>query len=414
MTPARPPASRLRLMGLAMGLSLLLFVVAPAAGQSPPGCSQSTLDADILFPPIQQVVTCGTTVQFMVSVANGGQVSSCDVTRLPVVFTCPDAATGEPTGAATTLAVADDFTADPPSFRTYPPVTCAIGNVSGDACSCDSAIGLYQVQLNAGPGRVELNPGGIDTIEIVKTASILCVTTTWDSTTTTTTSTTLISLNFQCYATKSQSAPPVGVTLVDRFGSSSVSMRRPERLCAPVDENGQSPDAPADPSHLVGYGLAQDRGQFRPRRSLRVANQFGTVTLDAVRFADLLVPSAQSPTEPPPPGAPGGVDHYLCYAVRSSQGALRFAPIDEGIVLVDQFGAKTVDVVRPKLLCNPVDVNGATPGAEQHASDLLCYQTRFDRENLRQAPVSMTDEFGQKSFSLIGREAFCVPSTVTE
>jgi hypothetical protein len=410
MTPGRPSDTRLRTAGLATGATLLLLVAVSAGGQSPPGCSGSTLEADILFPAIFAVVQCGTTVPFTVRVTNGTDAGDCDVSDLPVTFLCPDPATGDPTGPSTILATADDFTANPPSSQTYSAVFCVIGNVRGDACSCDSTTGFYQVKLDAGPGRVETNSAGIDTIEILKTASIECVTTTSVSTTTTTT-TTPISRSFQCYVTKSQATPSVPVTLVDRFGSSSVSVRRPERLCAAVDESDQGPDAPANPQHLIAYGLVQDRGQFQPRYHLQVANRFGTVTLDAVRFAELLVPSAKSLTGPPAPLSPGGIDHFLCYTVRSSAGTSRFTPI-KGIVVVDQFGGNTVDVVRPTLLCNPVDKNGETPGAEQHATDLLCYQTRFGRESFRLAPVYARDQFGPKTFKLIRRRGLCVASTM--
>jgi hypothetical protein len=416
MTPGRPSDNRLRIAGLATGATLLLLVAASAGGEGPPGCSGSTLDADILFPPIFAAVECGTTVPFTVRVTNGTAPGDCDISDLPVTFFCPDPATGAPTGPQTILATADNFTADPPSSQTYPFVPCVIGNVSGDACSCDSTTGFYQVQLDAGPGRVELNPDVIDTIEILKTASIACVTatsvSTTTTTTTTTTSTTLISLSFQCYATKSQAAPSMPpVILVDPFGSSSVGVRRPERLCAPVDTNGETPGAPQLPDHLVGYDLRQTQGVFSPRPNLEVTNQFGTIHVDARRFGLLLVPAAKSLVEPPPPLAATSVAHFLCYKVRRTSGSAKFIPESGVVQLIDQFGTKTVNVVKPRLLCNPV--NGESPAAETHPTPLLCYTIKAGRENL--STVFTNDQFGPRdALELIRRSELCVPSTVTE
>ncbi len=298
---------------------------------------------------------------------------------------------------------ADNFSAIPPSSTTYPAVSCVIGDNSGAACSCGTNSGVYQARVHAGPGRLELNPAGTDIADIIKTVSVACVTTT---------TTTTLAPHFQCYETKRQAVASVPVTLVDQFGTFQMSARRPHRLCALVDKNGENPNAPTDPAHLVGYDLRGDAHQFKPLRNVHVTNQFGTVSIDVVRFANLLVPAAKSLVAQPPPLPPGVIDHFLCYKVRHIPGTPPFAPIP-GVTLIDQFGTKVVTVVDPRFLCTPVDKNGESPGAELHPMHLLCYETRFGRDSINISPVFTTDQFGDKTLQLIRREELCVPSTKT-
>jgi hypothetical protein len=333
-------------------------------------------------------------VPFTTITHNGTAAGACDVTDVPVVFTCPDPATGSPTGPSTTLATADDFTAQPPSSKTYPPVSCAIGDTSSGMCLCGGN-GVYQAQAQAGPGVLHLNAADVDFATVVKTLSVQCTTD-------------VVPRNFQCFETKPEPAPRVPVTLVDGFGTTSAVVGQPQRLCNPADPNGQDPMAVDDPNHLVGYELERDDAVL-PVKDITITNAFGTVTLDATRLVRLLVPSRKSHTSTPPPLSDPPIDHFTCYAVERSKGQPKFDPIPN-VLLVDQFGPKTVDVLAPTLLCLPADKNGEDPGAQNHPGHLLCYQTKHERDNFGKDPVFTNDQFGPRDFRIIRREELCVPS----
>src|SRR5262249_22578353 len=88
------------------------------------------------------------------------------------------------------------------------------------------------------------------------TDSSRCVTSTTTSTTTTSTTTTTPSTttpgdHFQCYEIKPGALPPTTVTAQDQFGTQSLTLRFPHRLCAPADKNGEG--IINQVQHLVGY-----------------------------------------------------------------------------------------------------------------------------------------------------------------
>src|SRR6185369_6733930 len=64
--------------------------------------------------------------------------------------------------------------------------------------------------------------------------------------------------HFACY--KAAYAPNAahftavtGINLVDAFGSSTVTVKKPHFLCAPSNKNGEDPSAPSDPDHLTDF-----------------------------------------------------------------------------------------------------------------------------------------------------------------
>jgi hypothetical protein len=103
--------------------------------------------------------------------------------------------------------------------------------------------------------------------------------------------------HFQCYKVKSAArfTPVVGVTLEDQFGTMTVDVKKPRRLCAPVDKNGEAPGAESHTAWLMCY-LVKQRSlpRFAPVRGLYVANQFGAERLDAKKAAELCVPALRT------------------------------------------------------------------------------------------------------------------------
>jgi hypothetical protein len=215
--------------------------------------------------------------------------------------------------------------------------------------------------------------------------------------------------NFQCYAIKPFAFTSIpSVSIVDQFGGSTVTVRRPDQLCAPADKNDEDPTAPADPDHLTRYKVV--RGAEPKLEQQKIVNQFGTIQLDVIGAMSLMVPSAKSLAAPAPPApANPAVDHFQCYKVRVSTGAPRFHKI-VGVKVDDQFGTGTFDLLEPKRLCAPADKNNEDPGAEGHPDHLLCYKVKAPApfNTLR---VWLSDQFGALSrLRLIQRQEFCVPS----
>ena len=126
--------------------------------------------------------------------------------------------------------------------------------------------------------------------------------------------------HFQCYTTRlAAGSPPFtvvpNVVLTDQFGSATVDVRRPTRLCAPVDKNGEELGAENHLDHLMCY-----RVRFRTRPPLPLGaiftnDQFGPRTLVRPRPYEICVPSLKSP---PPCCGPERV------TMTTGAGTLRF------------------------------------------------------------------------------------------
>lgn len=219
-----------------------------------------------------------------------------------------------------------------------------------------------------------------------------------------------IGLGFQCYEVDASTIGPItDLDVTDRFGPALVDLdgrKRVGRLCNPTFVNVDSPTAPTEPDHLVGYVISARTPRFSPVPGLTVSNQFGSVTLRAVRPVLLLVPSAKSLVNPPPPLADPAIDHFQCYLVRGGRGAIA------GVHVVDQFGTTTLDLKRPTRLCTAVDKRGE--GILDPQANLLCYTVRPVGTPFRglSDPVFVANQFGPDTLLLQHSRELCVPSTV--
>src|SRR5262249_183089 len=125
--------------------------------------------------------------------------------------------------------------------------------------------------------------------------------------------------HFQCYRARSAGSFKVPVTLSDRFGNRSATLRSPIDLCAPADKNGENPEAADSPGFLTSYKLSISGG-FQQVTGVHAINQFGDVTLDVKKPKVLLVPPAVSLEEPPSSPAGAFLNHFTCYDVRVANG----------------------------------------------------------------------------------------------
>ncbi len=281
------------------------------------------------------------------------------------------------------------------------------GDLAGDACDLDCPLCPVPTATAGGGGPTATAP--------VPTATPPAPTATPAPTNTIDVTPTAVATpgpldHFHCYGVRAPgAAPDKSVTLVDRFGTTTVRVADPQRVCNPANVENQDPTAPSHPSHMLGYRLRRSGPIVPLPRRQEITNQFGSITVDLVRPELLLVPSAKSLTDFPPPLDPVTVDHFQCYRVTRARTRVK------GVSVVDQLGSLHIDIKRPRRLCVPVDKNGETPGAEQHTAALTCYDARVANDSLPfEGPhqLFVANQFGQVMLDRLRPAELCVPSTI--
>ncbi len=208
-----------------------------------------------------------------------------------------------------------------------------------------------------------------------------------------------------CYELRREPFDKVlGVSLLDRFGPSTVDLVRPKRICNPADKNGEDPSAPSAQDHLVGYIMRQESPKFPRLNGVIVANQFGTTVMDVKKPDYLFVPSAKSLVAPPP-SLDHVIDHFKCYKVLRAKTRLT------GIDVVDEFGNLTIDVKKPRWLCTPADKNGE--GIIDPSTVLMCYKvtiTRTTPKFVSPGQIFVKNQFGPDVLDVDHQRELCVPT----
>ena len=140
------------------------------------------------------------------------------------------------------------------------------------------------------------------------------------------------------------------------------------------------------------------------RRTVVVRNQFGDQTVTVLKPETLCNPAEKNGV---PFGSADGafLDHFKCYRIRGKGFTKR------DVTLTDQFETRTDTVLKPKLLCTPVNKNNE--GIPNPALHLTCY-------TLKAAPftpqaITVLDQFGEQSGQPFAGECskrahICVPS----
>jgi hypothetical protein len=219
--------------------------------------------------------------------------------------------------------------------------------------------------------------------------------------------------HFQCYEIDRSTINTIkGIPVIDRFGATEIDVAgtgRVKRLCNPADKNGEDPTAPSDPNHLVGYVISKRTPRLAYPDQI-VTNQFGSTKVSLTRPILLMVPSAKSLVGPPAPLPQPGVDHFQCYGVSNATTRV------DGVQVVDQFAALTLDVKRPSRLCVAVDKRGE--GILVPDAALMCYEVRSSSGTPRftgpPGPVWVNNQFGPDETLVTRPTELCVPSSVTE
>jgi hypothetical protein len=223
-------------------------------------------------------------------------------------------------------------------------------------------------------------------------------------------------LHFSCYEVPRGNMPDVtGISLIDRFGSTTASAIEVKRICAPTNKNNEDPSAVSAPAHLTAFTVVTTGGTFSKPKNVHVANQFGNLEFDVVAPVVLLEPSSKSLVPPPPPPLLGSnVPNFQCYKTTNVTGDKGPTNISVKDQFTNPFGGITLDVDKrgPFRLCVPVNKNGEDPTAPSNPSVLLCYKTQDDRLPFPQKTVFVTNQFGMFQETITQYDELCVPSAI--
>jgi hypothetical protein len=215
--------------------------------------------------------------------------------------------------------------------------------------------------------------------------------------------------HFLCYESHQAPLNRAGVSLVGEFDppetTSTVTVRRAKRLCAPANKNGEDPTAPNDPAHLTSYTIHQSPPYFVRPTYVRVVPDnpiLDRVTVKLARPDRLLVPTSKNVGTQGPPPLAAPIDHYKCYRVKGARQRVG------GVTVETQFdgGPVTVAIKRPLHLCVPADKNDE--GIVDPSHYLMCYQVRAVPQTRR--TVSTNNQFEQKTFDIFGIRELCAPA----
>lgn len=215
--------------------------------------------------------------------------------------------------------------------------------------------------------------------------------------------------HFKCYATApDREFMRTDVDLTDQFGNTDATLLRPFRFCNPADKNDEGIVDPT--AHLMCY-QARDATRVG-RRHVLVTNQFGAESLVVTRGESVCVPATKNEI----PSALA-LDRFKCYRVSHELHSPPFTPRE--VTLADQFETKSTSVIRPLLLCNPVDLNGQ--GITNNQCHLLCYRVRDAAGQPAFVPQEITVEddimegtLGTRQNSCRKVSLLCVPSIKAE
>ncbi len=108
---------------------------------------------------------------------------------------------------------------------------------------------------------------------------------------------------------------------------------------------------------------------------------------------------------PSPTSTPVPLDHVQCYQMPREP----FTRLS-GVSLADHFGPSTVDVIRPKRLCNPADKNDENPNAPNDPDHLTGYIIKQRTPFPRASGVSVTNQFGTVTMDLRRADYLLVPT----
>jgi len=176
-------------------------------------------------------------------------------------------------------------------------------------------------------------------------------------------------------------------------------------------QKDSEPPSAAPDEHLKAYPVKPEE-KFVKVLDQVVVDQFGTRHYDILKPGELLVPTAKSLVSPPPELADPAIDHFQCYKVKDLKLPTKFQPVV--VTLVDQFQSLQVKVTKPWRLCAPTSTNGEDPSAPSHANHLMCYRVKDLKlpAFARVNSVFVNDQFGPEILDVKKPAELCVPAVM--
>lgn len=127
----------------------------------------------------------------------------------------------------------------------------------------------------------------------------------------------------------------------------------------------------------------------------------GTTTATPTAAAATQTPNGTATPSPIP-----SLDPYQCYQIKR----VPFAHIT-GVSLNDQIGNSTVELIRPKRVCNPADINGLDPSNVNDPDHLTGYVMRQTAPPfVAVRALAVTDLFGPLTMDLVRPDYIMIPS----
>jgi len=124
----------------------------------------------------------------------------------------------------------------------------------------------------------------------------------------------------------------------------------------------------------------------------------------AASFALVLATTFAAPEAAAKDPFGGKFDHYQCYRIVDWGSTLQ-----AGVKLKDQFRLDKAAIVRPSLLCNPVDKNGE--GVPQPKVHLVCYTIKVGNPDGKTYGVVVQNQLETNKYYVRDPQLLCVPST---
>lgn len=217
--------------------------------------------------------------------------------------------------------------------------------------------------------------------------------------------------HFKCYRAilKAQRSLFHQVSLDGRFESGRVLIKKARHFCNAAGLNGEAIADPAN--HLTCYSLREGESNGiggERRKQVTIDNDLGHWKVRLKARSELCVPSTRGQASVPE------LDHYKCYWVRYFWAS---SPRIE-LTLEDEYETKSAVLLKPRLVCNPVDADGQ--GIINSTDQLACYEIdeRHPRKigNRRMQRLAIANPYDQGRLLLSAkyRKELCVRSTITE
>jgi hypothetical protein len=185
--------------------------------------------------------------------------------------------------------------------------------------------------------------------------------------------------------------------LSDQLGKGKVALRTPTIFCNPASTNEQG--ILDEGAHLTRYVVGPSSGGH-PFKSTGVVvqNQFGAHELLVVDRSGLFAPSRMAKAQ-----GPMALDHFTCYAAQGDS-------LGVDVRLEDQFGIEGARVLKPVMLCVPVQktVGHAVTPIGDPTTHLVCYA--IDAPPIKARTVRVADQFTRAKVRIRKPAELCVPS----